>query len=195
MTGYNLSSLSELLESVGEERVQSILAEYSCPLNHDVEDFLRQKALVFDRQGLSKTFLVHASYQGSLVLVGYFAVANKILFIRSSSSLSSTLRRRINKFAARLDGVRGYEICAPLIAQLGKNFSCGYDKLITGDELLSLACDHVRRVQSLVGGKVAYLECEDTPRLLEFYERNGFVPFDRRPVSGSSCLVQMLRYF
>ena len=53
-----------------------------------------------------------------------------------------------------------------------------------------------------IGGKVVYLDCEDKPRLREFYERNGFREFDRRPLDKTDrdlfkadYLVQMLRYF
>ena len=73
---------------------------------------------------------------------------------------------------------------------------------MTGDELLALACASVQSIQAIMGGKVVYLECEDTPKLIAFYERNGFVAFDKRPLSNSDRqvfksdhLVQMLKYF
>lgn len=34
-----------------------------------------------------------------------------------------------------------FVIVAPLIAQLGKNYANGYNKLITGDELLAMALE------------------------------------------------------
>ena len=39
----------------------------------------------------------------------------------------------------------------PLIAQLGKNYQHGYNTLITGDELLKLACDKVKEIQLSLG--------------------------------------------
>lgn len=202
MSGYNIASLGLMAETIGEEKTRALLATYSCHLNTDVERFLLQSALVFDRQGLAKTQLVFASYQGREVLAGYFAIANKTLFVRKTARLSKTLCKRLSKFAVPLDGVNGFMISAPLIAQLGKNFANGYNSLISGDELLKLACDSVRQVQSLLGGKVAYLECENKPCLLDFYQRNGFVPFDERTLDAegrqihqADRLVQMLRYF
>lgn len=57
-------------------------------------------------------------------------------------------------------------------------------------------------LQLLIGGKMAYLECEDTPRLIEFYRANGFERFANRNLDGDELqtgekpyLVQMLRYF
>ena len=95
-----------------------------------------------------------------------------------------------------------YEISAPLIAQLGKNFAHGYNGLITGDELLQLACDRVKAVHMLAGGKIAYLECELKAALMDFYARNGFVVFSERPLDADEHgvlqgdrLMQLLKYF
>lgn len=202
MKGYKIANLDKFLTAIGEEKTQAILANYLCPLNPDVEHFLRKTAIPFSKQGLAKTHLVFASCNEQWVLVGYFSLANKCFLIKRNHSLSNNLRSRIRKFARIIPETETYEISAPLIAQLGKNFACGYNRLITGDELLKLACDKVQETQALMGGKIAYLECEDKPALLAFYERNGFVSFDKRPVSkadrdsfASPYLVQMLRYF
>ena len=93
-----------------------------------------------------------------------------------------------------------YHLSAPLIAQLGKNYANGMDQLITGDELLKIACDEIRRVQYVLGGRFVYLECEDKPCLTDFYGRNGFCEFDRRSLDPDETdiegeyLVQMLKY-
>ena len=61
------------------------LSDFSCPLNADVEDFLKFKAIEFSRQGLAQTHLVMASYRDKPVLVGYFAMAagdQKVLLFR-----------------------------------------------------------------------------------------------------------------
>lgn len=202
MKGFKIANLDLFLNTLGEEKTSAILANYLCPLNPDVEHFLHKTAIPFSRQGLAKTHLVFASYKGSFVLVGYFALASKCFIIKRSKSIGSKLRGRIRKFAHAIDETNSYEISAPLIAQLGKNFSSGYNKLITGDELLKIACDKVQESQALTGGKIAYLECEDKPKLLNFYQRNGFIPFDKRPLEKNDrdlfkadYLVQMLRYF
>ena len=58
------------------------------------------------------------------------------------------------------------------------------------------------QLQFIGGGKIAYLECENIPSLLRFYERNGFVEFDKKPVRRSDAqdfrtkeYVQMMKYF
>ena len=90
---------------------------------------------------------------------------------------------------------------APLIGQLGKNFANSYNTLISGDELLKLALDKVKKMQEIVGGKIVYLECEDKPRLIDFYSENGFVNFGKRMLDrdetdtlSGEYLIQMLKY-
>lgn len=47
MDGYQLISLKEMLDTIGEERVKAILSNFSCPLNGDVEYFLKHRAISF----------------------------------------------------------------------------------------------------------------------------------------------------
>ena len=159
------------------------------------EDFLHHKALPFSRQGIAKTHLVFASYRDAYVLVGYFALANKTLFIPDKARLSASLKKRLAKFSERLQETKMTILSAPLIAQLGKNYANGYDQLITGDELLKMACETIQKTQLAVGGKVAYLECAPVAGLIHFYEENGFRVFSERKTDDDEQLVQMIRYF
>ena len=203
MTGYRVVNLSALVEELGEDAVRTILSDFSCPLNKDVEYFLSKKAIEFSAQGWAQTHLVFASYKQKWVLVGYFALANKYIRISAArlGKAGSTLRKRISKFATYDSALKAYILSAPLIAQLGKNYTNGYDKLITGDELLAEACDKISRIQLDLGGKFAYLECEDKPCLIDFYTRNGFCDFDTRTLDPDETeqmdgeyLVQILKY-
>lgn len=203
MTGFNIVNMIDFIEVLGEEEVRSAyLSKYSCPMNKDVEQFLREKAILFAKQGLSATHLVFTSYKDQPVLVGYFTLAFKHLAIRYSDRINARLRSRLKKFGTYDPETKTRTIVAPLIAQLGKNYTEGHNKLISGDELLDMACKKVGAIFALGGGKVAYVECEDKPALVEFYNRNGFLVFDRRPldrdeldVQSTKCYVQMLRYF
>lgn len=199
MHGYKVVNLQELVEEAGEEFTKEYLSTFSCPLNQDVENFLRYKAIEFSKQGLSQTHLVMASHKKKMVLVGYFTLANKTISV-STKNISNTTRKRIAKYAIYYQQIRKYVLSAPLIAQIGKNYANGYQKIISGDELLGIACDKVKGIQYDLGGKYVYLECEDKPALTEFYSRNGFFEFDQRPLDREETefdgeyLVQMLKY-
>lgn len=200
MTGYRVVNLGALIEELGEDAAKSILSDFSCPLNADVEYFLSTKAIEFAKQGWAQTHLVFASYKEKWVLVGYFSLSNKTICV-PGKNLSNTLKKRISKFAAYDSNLKSYILSAPLIAQLGKNYTNGYNKLITGDELLNEACNKISRIQFELGGRFAYLECEDKPKLTDFYSKNGFCNFDTRKLDKDETdklhgeyLVQMLKY-
>lgn len=200
ISGYKIISLSEMLLQLGEERVKQILSSFCCPQNEDVEQFLKSKAIIFDKQSISKTHLVFTSYKNEIVLIGYFTLANKDFSV-PIKSISRTLRDRVKKFGTFDSSLKEYKISAPLIAQLGKNFTNSYNKLITGDELLQMACEMVAEVQMYIGGKIVYIECEDKPKLVEFYTRNGFREFshrqlddDDKKIFSGKYLLQLLKY-
>ncbi len=175
MIGYTKINLRDMLETMDAAEIKDILADFYCPQNKDVEEFLKNKAVEFARQGIASTYLVFASYKEESVLVGYFALASKHFHVNPSdkkNKISNTLKKRIAKFATYDQSLNKYILAAPLIGQFGKNFSGGYNKLITGDELLKIACDTVREAQRIIGGKFVYLECEDVPKLIDFYTGN-----------------------
>lgn len=198
--GYNQMLLSDVVSVLGEDRTQEqILSHFSCPHNADVERFLKKSAIPFSKQSIAATHLVFTSYKGKNVLTGYYTCANKYINI-PRNVLSSRMRQRIKKFGSYDSDLKVYSVSAPLLAQISKNFTNGYNKLITGDELLTMALDKVEQAQMLIGGKIVYLECEDKPFLIDFYSRHGFVEFGKRTLEGDErkemgeYLVQMLRY-
>lgn len=198
MSGLYKVSLQDLLSEYGEGEVKSFLSSFLCPLNADVEHFLRVKAIEFEKQSLSKTQIVLASFKKAPVLCGYYTISTKAFNI-SRSAMSKSKQKVLRKFATYDSELKSYVLPAPLIAQLGKNYASGYNKLITGDDLLKMACDDILLVQAIVGGKIVYLECEDKEELLSFYRRNGFVEFNKRQLDkdetniNGKYLIQMLR--
>lgn len=201
MAGYSILSLSDILHEQGEDFCRGILSTFSCPKNGDVEKFLtKRSAIDFAKQGVAQTFLVYASYQKKQVLCGYFSFALKHIVV-NTHSISKTTARRLRKFAMPSSDPGSLVITAPLIAQLGKNYSNDYHKLITGDELLSMALDKVKEAQMILGGRVVYVECEDVAYLKDFYQSNGFVIFGKRDLDKDEktdiCgdyLMQLLKY-
>lgn len=197
-SGYKLVTLSGMIDALGERSAKEMLSRFSCPLNEDVETFLKYKAIEFSKQCLSQTTLVYSSYKKEEVLVGYFTIANKYIIVKKDK-VSKTTYKRLSKFGQEIPDLKQISIAAPLIGQLGKNFNGGYNKLITGDELLGIALEQVEIALKIIGGQIVYLECEDNTRLVDFYGRNGFKEFDRRPLDRDETnikgqyLIQMLK--
>lgn len=200
MTGFNLVKLEDMISELGENIVKTILPNFSCPINRDVEYFFNHKAIEFSNQRLSITYLLYTSYKGNPTLIGYFTLSNKT-FLVSKRIFSKTKQKKITKFGIYNNELKRYLISAPLIAQISKNFTDGLNGLITGDELLKIACDKVSEAHSIIGGRIVYLECEDNEKLIEFYNKHGFVEFGKRNLDQDELelipgkyLIQMLRY-
>ena len=90
-----------------------------------------------------------------------------------------------------------YTMSAYLIAQLGKNYTDGRNKEITGAELLELAWSVIEDMQYRGGGMVVFLEANNEEKLLSFYQDNKFRQFDTRLAASKEAepheLVQLLR--
>ena len=197
--GYKIINLKDIYNTLGESRTKDVLKDYKCHLNSDVEYFLKEKAIEFSKQDISRTFIVTSQFQSKDVIVGYFAIANKSTTIKKSI-LSNTKRKKLLKYAKYENDNKGYTIALPLIGQLGKNYNNEYNKLITGDILLKFACDKIKETQDILGGRYVFLECEDNQKIKEFYESNGFECFgkrnlekDERDKNQGEYLLQMLR--
>lgn len=201
MTGFAGINLKDIISEIGEEDAKKLLSDFSCPLNADVEHFLKHTAIEFSKQSIASTYLIMASYQNRYVLVGYFTLANKIFCIDKDGLPNRRWKSRISKFSQYDTSIKRYTLSAPLIGQLGKNYNHDYNKLISGDELLYIALEKVREMQYIVGGKIVYLECEDKEKLIDFYSQNGFVNFGKRYLDrdetdnlSGEYLIQMLKY-
>ena len=179
---------------LGEDELLQILSEFSCPLNPDVERFLKYSSIEFTKKNQSVTYLVFSVADGKLL--GYFTLALKPLTVRGET-VSNTVKRKLLRVSELDKKSDTYTMSAYLIAQLGKNYSENDGKMITGAELLGLAWDKIKATQYMFGGMVTFLEAENEEKLLSFYRDNRFSQFDTRQTASdteeSHELVQLLR--
>ncbi|MEY8389861.1 GNAT family acetyltransferase [Lachnospiraceae bacterium] len=179
---------------LGEDELLQILSEFSCPMNPDVERFLKYSSIEFTKKNQSVTYLVFSVADGKLL--GYFTLALKPLTIRGET-VSNTVKKKLLRISELDKDSDTYTMSAYLIAQLGKNYSEDDGKLITGAELLELAWDKIKATQYVFGGMVTFLEAENEEKLLSFYHNNCFLQFDTRQTTSNPDepheLVQLLR--
>ena len=82
-------ALSDLLDEddYSENDVQNVLNTFQSirftgnEEAHDVEDFIKRNAILFNKTGIASTHLIISDYKGKPVLVAYFTIANKDLYI------------------------------------------------------------------------------------------------------------------
>ena len=179
---------------LGEDELLQILSEFSCPLNPDVERFLKYSSIEFTKKNQSVTYLVFSVADGKLL--GYFTLALKPLTVRGET-VSNTVKRKLLRVSELDKKSDTYTMSAYLIAQLGKNYSENDGKMITGAELLELAWNKIKATQYMFGGMVTFLEAENEEKLLSFYRNNRFSQFDTKQTISDTDeaheLVQLLR--
>ncbi len=185
-------SVARLKEFSSEEEmaaVKALLADFSCPLNEEVEFFLRKEALGFDERNQAVTYLVFAENK----FVAYFTLANKLIQVQKSKISKTVLKRLLR--TAEDSGGDFLNIPSILVAQLGKNYSNGNNASISGQDLLLIISYFVREVQKYIGGAVYFLECDsDRQKVIDFYKQNGFVFFSERRAKASGIkLLQFMK--
>lgn len=163
--------LSNLLEIWEQKEIEKFVETFSNNgLNRDIEDFLKHKSISFEKMNISRTTLILKNNQ----IVGYFSIAFKSLIIEKEfwNSISNTLKKKL------MPGYNIKKIVPPvspqaiLVGQLGKNYAV--EPMIDGKDLLALAEAQVYQAQKHAGGRFVWLECDNEPKLIEFYIENGY---------------------
>ena len=176
-SGINLATLTEYEEVMGINKLNDVLLSFSCPINQEVESYIREKAYRSTKLSSSVTYLAIDSASGEIV--GYFTLMMKAYSVKSD--LLNSTNRRLVKRCAELDANGNFTAAVYLIAQLGKNFALPKNRQVSGAELLSMALGLFRGTKKVLGGKLVMVEREaDSPKLLEFYTKNGFKSWTRR---------------
>jgi hypothetical protein len=173
-------SLKEIIDAEREQKFVDSAKNFYCQ-DDEVENFLKEKALEFDKRNKSRTYLlIDEDNSEDIVIWGYYTLTLKSL--KYNPDLSKSKIKKI-------DGFRGdaTEAESTLIGQLGKNYN--YKDKISGFEIIEYAMDDIYEIQRIVGGRVAFLECNNTEKILKFYEDNGFIF-----LQSSGAYIQMIRY-
>lgn len=111
-------------------------------------------------------------------VLAIFTLTHKAISIDTDKT-SGTFRKKVARYAEIDNDTGKYTVSAFLIAQFGKNMSPEIEDVPGGNELMVCAMKALLKARHMIGGGVVYLECEDKPALLHFYqnESNKFQPF------------------
>lgn len=190
MSTFTPVNILDMADAIGEEALCSLLSDYSCQKNQEIETYVKHNALEFAKRKISITYLV-LDDMGELSAI--FTLTHKPIEI-CIEGLTATLAKRLSRYAYPDEDTGAYMISAFLIAQFGKNFSA--KNVVSGDELMEITLGVLSGIQHEIGGGVVYLECEDQPKLLDFYQndRNRFRAFGERiSESDKTRYIQLLR--
>lgn len=82
------------------------------------------------------------------------------------------------------------EVSTFLIGQIGKNDK-NKDK-ISGANILQYACNYIEEACDIIAGRVILVELKDNPKLISFYETNGFQLL-KNSTENEEKLLQMIK--
>jgi hypothetical protein len=88
-------SLQKLTELTSSDTLSEVLSSFKCSQDNDIESFLNEKALLFDRKGKSRTHLIldqDALENSSIEIVAYFSLAIHLLRIPENTSVTQIKR-------------------------------------------------------------------------------------------------------
>ncbi len=194
MKEYTVVNILDMLEAIGEENLKVVLSDFSCPLNKEIENFVWHNAIEFAKKKMSITyFLMDAGGE----IAAIFTLTHKAVEI-GSAELSSTMRKKLNRYAQFDGNTNSYTVSAFLIAQFGKNYGFKGDMTLSGNSLMDDVFEILERVQRDIGGGIVYLECEDQEKLLGFYQndKNRFKIFGERfSEADQTKYIQLLKLF
>ena len=175
----SLLTISEFEDTVGSDALADTLARFSCPLNKEVESYLKDSSRAVQSSQMSSSVTYLAFDSRSNDLLGYFTLMMKAYSVKSDA-LNSANKRLIRRFS-EIDSSGNFTAAVYLIAQIGKNFALPEKDQIEGSELLMAAMNVFCETKKAIGGKLVMVEREsDRPKLLEFYNDNGFKSWTTR---------------
>ncbi|WP_456466156.1 hypothetical protein [Persephonella sp.] len=156
-----------LLSKFKEKDIENLLKTFHNPLNQDVEDFLHNKSIDFEKRGISRTFIFLDNNKPKVL--AFFSLALEVLHLQDIKS-----KNKRKKLAKGFDNKEYIPVF--LIAQLGKSHDV---KKGEGKIILETSIIFVKRASDYVGGKYVFLDIikkddDSHQKLLEFYLNYGF---------------------
>ena len=173
--GFKVNALGEIIKTFCEDKgsldiLKETLSNFCCSKNPDEENFLRDKAIDYERLNKARTYLL---VDENDFIVGFFSLAFK------SIDLQGVSKQKKKDLTA---GESNEATCsAYLIGHIAKDDRI---KQSMGDRILEVAINLLLDAQKIVGGRIVYLDCKDEDKLIKLYERNNFKWFNVSEKSG-----------
>lgn len=162
---YSRFKLADLLANKSTNQIKKLLKTFVCTKNTDVQDFLHNKAITFERNLRSCTYLYVSNADKSVV--AYITLGIKSLLTNDLSDEAIVF----------LDGYTNEILSIPcyLIAQLGKSDTC---KEKIGSFLLDDALSIIDKSQDSLKGRFVLIDSVNDERVINFYKANSFIALE-----------------
>jgi hypothetical protein len=156
-------SLNKLILERGEERVSSLLSTFKCTADADAEYFLKNKAIMHERDSISRTYITLGFKPEGTLVKGYFTLAVKCFVVGERCTVPSEIWKLMN--------VNNGVAQSYLLGQLAK--ADGTEKGL-GKTMIERALYNFGEGKATFGCRTVRLDCKDEPKLMEYYVSFGF---------------------
>lgn len=166
------------MKNASKDNYQDYLIEalksFKCYKDEDVQSFLNDKAINFEKRGSATTYLLldeESFNNGELKIEAYLSLTHKSIFFRED--VSKTLR---NKLAQNRNAS---DTAVVLIGQLGKFEQCNekgktISSSLSGKEILDYAIAVISEANELIVNRDVLIECKKCQKLVDIYTEYGF---------------------
>ena len=107
------------------------------------------------------------------ILVAFFTIGLSHVVV--GEQLSKNDRKRVLGTSFPI----GSTLKTLLIGQLAKNYTSGYNQLITGEMLMDIIFERISVIHQMMPSVVTHIDCKDVLPLRDYYEKFGFTLFKR----------------
>ena len=159
------------------------MSNFKCALDQDIETFLHNKAIDFERRGWCSVYCIvdeDVFRNGELDVIAYFTLSHKTLSAQPIKSRSLIKKISGFKTSTFLNFI--------LIGQLGKYIvkekNVYRSVAITSTDILDMAFELINMANTLIPCRCVLVECKDIPRVRKIYEDYGFKFFQQ---DGNLC--------
>ena len=171
MKDYIVVPLGEIInKEYNTSKIEDSFKKFSCHREEDLENFLVNKAITYEKSDIGKTYLsldAAELKEKRFVIMAYFTIAQRAVDI---SALSSKKRRKmLGSFPGR-DSIKC--VSAFLIGQLGRCDDYSAEDL-SGEQILNECYHAISLAARIVGGKMIVLECREH-MYEKFYQKQEF---------------------
>lgn len=176
---FSQFSLSEIIrDKKTNKKAKELLKTFGCSKNTDLQNFLHNKALTFEKNLRAKTYIYIDN--NTKEIAAYFTIAISTLYTDGISPDVIKL----------LDGYKNDTKTIPcfLVGQLGK--SDKFWSLKIGEYILNDAIEIIDRSQLFLGGRFILLDAVNEHKVIKFYKNNAFFPIEEGPNFESIKMIK-----
>lgn len=180
-----LVELRHLLENgLSDEQIKDYFSNFKCKKDKDIDKFLTEYAISYEKNGVSRTTLVLDGEK----IVGYFSIGVNTI------SYSTDIIKKLSpeEVGDAYEGINLYgSEMHPIykLFMIGKNDGAEFSNFM--DYAFNIIWARLKQCNSIVGIKLIYLDCYGDI-LKDLYAKQGFIVFDEKTTQTGEKMYYMV---